>query len=58
MGYLEMTSRYIAITKEIGFLEKQMKRDKDLSVKRKLKDLRKEQKKLQRKLDKYNGVAL
>ena len=56
MGYLEFADKYTAITKEIGYIEKLMKKDKDLKYTRKLEALRREQKKLSKKLDEYNGV--
>lgn len=56
MGYLELVDNYTSITKEIGFIEKLMRRDNDLALKRKLSQLRKEQKELRDKIDEYNGV--
>lgn len=55
MGYLELADKYTAITKEIGYIEKLMKKDKDLKYPRKLSQLRKEQKELAAKIDEYNG---
>lgn len=56
MGYLELVDNYTSITKEIGFIEKLMRKDNDLALKRKLSQLRKEQKELRDRLDEYNGV--
>lgn len=56
MGYLELADKYTTITKEIGYIEKLMKKDKDLKYPRKLSQLRQEQKELRDRLDEYNGV--
>lgn len=56
MGYLELVDKYIAITNEIGYIEKLMKKYKDLALKKMLKRLREEQSEVKREIDRYNGV--
>lgn len=54
MKYLELADKYISITNEIGYIENIMEKDKDLKFKRKLIQLRKEQKELEEKIDYEN----
>lgn len=57
MDYQYAINKYITITKEIGYIEKQIKNgDKDLSLIKKLKLKRNEQEKLKIEINKYNGV--
>ena len=56
MGYLELKRKQISITREIGYIEELMKKDEDLALGRKLKQLRKEQKEIAKQIDEYNGV--
>lgn len=56
MNYLDMTGRYCTLTKQIGYLEKQIARgDDDLSLLRELAFLRDEQKRVAEKIDEYNA---
>lgn len=60
MEYLSLVNKYTAITNEIGYIENVMKKDNDLKFKRKLSQLRKEQKELKEKIDdenKRNGTS-
>ena len=56
MTYLDMTARYYTLTKQIGYVERQIKRgDDDLSLLRELAFLRNEQKRVEEKIDEYNA---
>lgn len=56
MGYLELVDKYTSVTREIGYIEDLIKKDEDLALVRKLKQLRREQRDLGKKIDEYNGV--
>ena len=56
MNYLDMTSRYCTLTKQIGYVERQINRgDDDLSLLRELAFLRNEQKRVEEAIDDYNA---
>lgn len=56
MGYLELVDKYTSVTREIGYIEDLIKKDEDLALVRKLKQLRREQRDLGKKINEYNGV--
>lgn len=56
MNYLDMTGRYYTLTKQIGYLEKQIARgDNDLGLVRELDLLRDEQRRVKERIDDYNA---
>lgn len=55
MKYSELRGKYTTITSEIGHIKENMIKDNDLALKRKIDQLRKEQKEIGRMIDEYNG---
>lgn len=52
----ELKNKLIRINSEMYYIEELMKKDKDLTLKRKLNGLREAQAEAKREIDMYNGV--